>query len=156
LNLISPARQGWRRYWVKLSACVAWFGAGLNGSELGDLHGCRSGHYWTCTATSWWATRSSRRLSAAWAAFLHDGPLVAAPAKPRPCYRTVQLSHGQHAGATMVVQLVLEPPSFAALLADVHATAYAGVPTTYAMLCQVPENKLAGIDTSALQVASSA
>lgn len=30
------------------------------------------------------------------------------------------------------------------------------MPTTYAMLCQVPEDKLAGIDTSALQVASSA
>ena len=56
----------------------------------------------------------------------------------------------------MVVQPALEPPSFAALLADVRATACAGVPTTYAMLCQVPEDKLAGIDTSALQVASSA
>jgi long-chain acyl-CoA synthetase len=60
------------------------------------------------------------------------------------------------AGATMVVQPVFEPPSFAALLADVHATACAGVPTTYAMLCQVPEDKVSGIDTSALQVAFSA
>ncbi len=60
------------------------------------------------------------------------------------------------AGATMVVQPAFEPPSFAALLADVHATACAGVPTTYAMLCQVPEGKLGGIDTSALQVAFSA
>jgi long-chain acyl-CoA synthetase len=60
------------------------------------------------------------------------------------------------AGATMVVQPVFEPPSFAALLADVHATACAGVPTTYAMLCQVPEDKVSGIDTTALQVGFSA
>ena len=56
----------------------------------------------------------------------------------------------------MVVQPVLEPPSFAALLADVRATACAGVPTTHAMLCQVPEDKLVGIDTSPLHVAPSA
>jgi long-chain acyl-CoA synthetase len=60
------------------------------------------------------------------------------------------------AGATMVVQPVFEPASFAALLDDVHATACAGVPTTYALLCQVPEDKISGIDTSALQVAFSA
>jgi len=60
------------------------------------------------------------------------------------------------AGATMVVQPVFDPPCFAALLADVHATACAGVPTTYAMLCQVPEDKAVGIDTSALEVAFSA
>jgi long-chain acyl-CoA synthetase len=60
------------------------------------------------------------------------------------------------AGATMVVQPVFDPLSFAALLADVNATACAGVPTTYAMLCQVPEDNVAGLDTSALQVAFSA
>jgi long-chain acyl-CoA synthetase len=60
------------------------------------------------------------------------------------------------AGATMVVQPVFDPPSFAALLAGVQATACAGVPTTYAMLCQVPEDKVAGLDTSALHAAFSA
>ena len=39
-------------------------------------------------------------------------------------------------GATMVVQPVFDPPAFAALLAGQRATACAGVPTTYAMLCQ--------------------
>ncbi len=41
------------------------------------------GHYWTCTATSWWATRSSQRLSAAWAASSTTARSQSAPARPR-------------------------------------------------------------------------
>lgn len=60
------------------------------------------------------------------------------------------------AGATMVVQRAFDPPAFARLLADCHATACAGVPTTYALLCQLREDGLAGLDLSALRVAFSA
>jgi long-chain acyl-CoA synthetase len=60
------------------------------------------------------------------------------------------------AGATMVVQPVFDPPAFARLLAERHATACAGVPTTYAMLCQLDERDLSGLDLSGLEVAYSA
>ncbi len=60
------------------------------------------------------------------------------------------------AGATMVVQPVFDPPAFAELLAARHATACAGVPTTYAMLCQLDERVVSGLDLSGLQVAYSA
>jgi long-chain acyl-CoA synthetase len=60
------------------------------------------------------------------------------------------------AGATMVVQPVFDPPGFAALLAEHGATACAGVPTTYAMLCQLPEQQVTGLDLSRLAVAFSA
>jgi long-chain acyl-CoA synthetase len=59
-------------------------------------------------------------------------------------------------GATMVVQPVFDPPAFAALLAAQRATACAGVPTTYAMLCQLDEKLIAGLDLSSLQIAYSA
>lgn len=59
-------------------------------------------------------------------------------------------------GATMVVQPVFDPPAFAALLAERRATACAGVPTTYAMLCQLDEKLIAGLDLSSLQIAYSA
>jgi long-chain acyl-CoA synthetase len=59
-------------------------------------------------------------------------------------------------GATMVVQPVFDPPAFAALLAERRATACAGVPTTYAMLCQLDEQLVAGLDLSSLQIAFSA
>lgn len=60
------------------------------------------------------------------------------------------------AGATMVVQPVFDPAAFARLLQDVRATACAGVPTTYAMLCQLPEQDVGGLDLSALRTAFSA
>ncbi|MGH3281186.1 MAG: class I adenylate-forming enzyme family protein [Trebonia sp.] len=60
------------------------------------------------------------------------------------------------AGATMVVQPVFDPPAFAELLAEQHATACAGVPTTYAMLCQLDEKVVSGLDLSGLQIACSA
>jgi long-chain acyl-CoA synthetase len=60
------------------------------------------------------------------------------------------------AGATMVVQPSFDPPAFAALLAQHAATACAGVPTTYAMLCQVPETAVRGLDLTGLSVAFSA
>lgn len=60
------------------------------------------------------------------------------------------------AGATMVVQPVFDPPGFATLLARRRATLCAGVPTTYAMLCQLSEQAVASLDLSALQVAYSA
>jgi len=60
------------------------------------------------------------------------------------------------AGATMVVQPVFDPPGFATLLAQRRATLCAGVPTTYAMLCQLDEQAVASLDLSALQVAYSA
>ena len=60
------------------------------------------------------------------------------------------------AGATMVVQPHFDPPAFAALLEKVRATACAGVPTTYAMLAQLPEETLAPLDLSRLQIAFSA
>jgi long-chain acyl-CoA synthetase len=59
-------------------------------------------------------------------------------------------------GATMVVQPVFDPPAFAALLAEQQATACAGVPTTYAMLCQLDEKLVASLDLSRLQIAYSA
>lgn len=59
-------------------------------------------------------------------------------------------------GATMVVQPVFDPPAFAAMLADRHATLCAGVPTTYAMLCQLDEAVLAELDLSEMQAAFSA
>jgi long-chain acyl-CoA synthetase len=60
------------------------------------------------------------------------------------------------AGATMVVQPAFEPPGFVALLAEHHATACAGVPTTYALLCQQPEESIAAHDLSSLTIAFSA
>jgi long-chain acyl-CoA synthetase len=60
------------------------------------------------------------------------------------------------AGATMVVQPFFDPPAFAGLLAEQRATACAGVPTTYAMLCQLNENAVSDLDLSALQIAYSA
>jgi long-chain acyl-CoA synthetase len=60
------------------------------------------------------------------------------------------------AGATMVVQPVFDPPAFAGLLAEQHATACAGVPTTYALLCQLDESYVSGLDLSGLQIAYSA
>jgi long-chain acyl-CoA synthetase len=59
-------------------------------------------------------------------------------------------------GGTMVVQPVFDPPAFAALLAERQATACAGVPTTYAMLCQLDEKFVASLDLSHLQIAYSA
>jgi long-chain acyl-CoA synthetase len=59
-------------------------------------------------------------------------------------------------GATMVVQPVFDPPAFAALLAEQRATACAGVPTTYAMLCQLDEELVSKLDLSSLQIAYSA
>jgi long-chain acyl-CoA synthetase len=60
------------------------------------------------------------------------------------------------AGATMVVQPAFDPPSFAELLAAHEATACAGVPTTYAMLCQLPEQQVTSLDLSRLAIAFSA
>jgi len=60
------------------------------------------------------------------------------------------------AAATMVVQPTFDPPSFVDLLGRWHATACAGVPTTYAMLCQLPDEVIARIDLAALQIAYSA
>jgi long-chain acyl-CoA synthetase len=60
------------------------------------------------------------------------------------------------AGATMVVQPAFDPPAFPALLAGHHATACAGVPTTYAMLCQLPEEHTSGLDLGQLGIAFSA
>ncbi|HCU92330.1 MAG TPA: long-chain-fatty-acid--CoA ligase [Actinobacteria bacterium] len=60
------------------------------------------------------------------------------------------------AGATMAVQPVFDPPGFASLLAGLQATSCAGVPTTYAMLCQLDEKFVASLDLSALQIAFSA
>lgn len=60
------------------------------------------------------------------------------------------------AGATMVVQPQFDPPSFAGLLERVHATACAGVPTTYAMLAQLPNETLEPLDFTRLQIAFSA
>ena len=60
------------------------------------------------------------------------------------------------AGATMVVQPVFEPSAFPALLAAHQATACAGVPTTYALLCQLPEQDVTPRDLSRLAVAFSA
>jgi long-chain acyl-CoA synthetase len=60
------------------------------------------------------------------------------------------------AGATMVVQPDFDPPAFADLLGTTKATACAGVPTTYAMLSQLPDEQLASLDLSAFQIAVSA
>jgi len=60
------------------------------------------------------------------------------------------------AGATMVVQPTFDPPGFADLLSQHRATACAGVPTTYAMLCQLPEQRLATLDLDQLGIAFSA
>jgi long-chain acyl-CoA synthetase len=60
------------------------------------------------------------------------------------------------AGATMVEQPVFDPPAFAEMLGRVHATGCAGVPTTYAMLCQVPEDRISAADLDGLQVGFSA
>lgn len=60
------------------------------------------------------------------------------------------------AGATMVEQPAFDPPAFAGLLGQVHATGCAGVPTTYAMLCQVPEDKICAAALDGLQVGFSA
>lgn len=60
------------------------------------------------------------------------------------------------AGATMVVQPEFNAPAFARLLASSGATACAGVPTTYAMLSQLPDEQVANLDFAALQVAFSA
>src|SRR5690348_5577566 len=59
-------------------------------------------------------------------------------------------------GATMVVQPVFDPPAFAALLAGQRATACAGVPTTYAVLCRLDEAFVKKLDLSSLQIAYSA
>jgi long-chain acyl-CoA synthetase len=60
------------------------------------------------------------------------------------------------AGATMVVQPVFDPPAFPALMAAHGATACAGVPTTYALLCQLPATDVARLDLSHLATAFSA
>ncbi len=60
------------------------------------------------------------------------------------------------AGATMVVQPTFDPPAFAEMLAAHGATACAGVPTTYALLCQLPPQQVASVDLSRLAVAFSA
>ncbi|HVD02540.1 MAG TPA: AMP-binding protein [Candidatus Dormibacteraeota bacterium] len=60
------------------------------------------------------------------------------------------------AGATMVVQPRFDPPLFAELLDQVRATACAGVPTTYALLAQLPDETLAPLNFSRLQIAFSA
>jgi long-chain acyl-CoA synthetase len=60
------------------------------------------------------------------------------------------------AGATMVVQPVFDPPAFATLLAEHGATACAGVPTTYAMLCQLPDQQVTSLHLTSLAVAFSA
>src|ERR1700730_4917615 len=60
------------------------------------------------------------------------------------------------AGATMVVQPAFDPPGFADLLSQQRATACAGVPTTYALLCQLPEQQVAALGLDQLQVAFSA
>lgn len=60
------------------------------------------------------------------------------------------------AGATMVVQTAFDPPAFPALLAEHHATACAGVPTTYALLCQLPAEHTRGLALDQLGVAFSA
>lgn len=60
------------------------------------------------------------------------------------------------AGAAMIVQPVFDPPAFPALLAAHQATACAGVPTTYALLCQLPEQDVASADLSPLVAAFSA
>jgi len=60
------------------------------------------------------------------------------------------------AGATMVVQPVFDPPAFADLLSQQRATACAGVPTTYAMLGQLPKQQVAELDTARLEIAFSA
>jgi long-chain acyl-CoA synthetase len=60
------------------------------------------------------------------------------------------------AGALMVVQPTFEPSAFPALLAAHQATACAGVPTTYALLCQLPERSVESLDLSRLAVAFSA
>jgi long-chain acyl-CoA synthetase len=60
------------------------------------------------------------------------------------------------AGAAMVVQPVFDPPAFPGLLAAHGATACAGVPTTYALLCQLPEEDLRSLDLSRLAIAFSA
>ena len=60
------------------------------------------------------------------------------------------------AGAAMVVQPAFDPPGFAGLLSQWHATACGGVPTTYAMLCQLSRDHLASLDFSQLAVAFSA
>jgi long-chain acyl-CoA synthetase len=60
------------------------------------------------------------------------------------------------AGATMVVQPAFDPPGFARLLAQHRATACAGVPTTYAVLCQLPAEQVAALDLGRLDIAFSA
>jgi long-chain acyl-CoA synthetase len=60
------------------------------------------------------------------------------------------------AGATMVVQPTFDPPRFADLLSQQRATACAGVPTTYALLCQLPKEQLAALDLEQLAIAFSA
>lgn len=59
-------------------------------------------------------------------------------------------------GGTMVVQPVFEPGGFVDLLSKVRASACAGVPTTYAMLNRLPDQRLSGLDLGALRVAFSA
>ena len=60
------------------------------------------------------------------------------------------------AGGTMVVQPAFDPPGFADLLAKHGATACAGVPTTYALLCQLPEQQVKTLDLSRLATTFSA
>jgi long-chain acyl-CoA synthetase len=60
------------------------------------------------------------------------------------------------AGAAMVVQPAFDPPGFADLLSQHRATACGGVPTTYAMLTQLPGRQLAALDFGQLAVAFSA
>lgn len=60
------------------------------------------------------------------------------------------------AGGTMVVQPTFDPPGFADLLGRLRATACAGVPTTYAMLCQLPKEQVAAPDLRQLGIAFSA
>ena len=60
------------------------------------------------------------------------------------------------AGAGLIVQPRFDPPAFVELMGRYRVTACAGVPTTYAMLCQVPEQRVAAADLGSLEVAYSA
>lgn len=60
------------------------------------------------------------------------------------------------AGATMIVQPTFDPKTFPALMAAHGATACAGVPTTYALLCQLAAEDVAGLNLNSLDIAFSA
>ncbi len=60
------------------------------------------------------------------------------------------------AGASMVVQGHFDPPAFVTLIEEVQATCCAGVPTTYALLNQVPEDTIRAHRSPRLEIAFSA